>query len=72
MRRGTDARGSWISSRIRLLPSLERPGDFFPLGRCKLVLTAESKDINRVFSPPPPGGAARSFRTGPSKPRPSW
>jgi hypothetical protein len=34
-------------------------GDFFPLGRCKLVLVAESKDVYRLFtrSPTPgPGG----------------
>jgi hypothetical protein len=29
-------------------------GDFFPLGSCKLVLVAESKDVYRLFSPPPP------------------
>jgi hypothetical protein len=45
-------------------------GDFFSLGQCKLVLTAESKDVYRVFPPPAAGGARRPPRTGPN--RSSW
>lgn len=47
-------------------------GDFFLLGGCKLVLTAESKDVYRLFPPArTTGGAARrSPSNGPR--RPSW